>query len=101
MAAIANTIGTVEHDSELLRRTALGDHRSLKELHTRYSGVLLATAFRVLNNVKDAEEVVQEAFVQIWEKAGVYDVARGQAPHLGDDSDAQQSDRSPSTRSTP
>jgi RNA polymerase sigma-70 factor (ECF subfamily) len=77
MAAIANTLGTVEHDSELLRRTALGDHRSLKELHTRYSGVLLATAFRVLNNVKDAEEVVQEAFVQIWEKAGVYDVARG------------------------
>ncbi len=77
MAAIANTVGTVEHDSELLRRTALGDHRSLKELHTRYSGVLLATAFRVLNNVKDAEEVVQEAFVQIWEKASVYDVRRG------------------------
>jgi len=77
MAAFANTVGTVEHDSELLRRTALGDHGSLKELHSRYSGILLATAFRVLNNVKDAEEVVQEAFVQIWEKASIYDVQRG------------------------
>jgi RNA polymerase sigma-70 factor (ECF subfamily) len=77
MAAIANNIGTVEHDSELLRRTAAGDHSSLKELHNRYSGILLATAFRVLNNVKDAEEVVQEAFVQIWEKASIYDVQRG------------------------
>jgi RNA polymerase sigma-70 factor (ECF subfamily) len=64
-------------DSELFRRTALGDHTSLTELYRRYSGVLLATAFRVLNNAKDAEEVVQEAFVQIWEKASVYDARRG------------------------
>ncbi|MDQ6622047.1 MAG: sigma-70 family RNA polymerase sigma factor [Verrucomicrobiota bacterium] len=64
-------------DSELLQRTAKGDANSLAELHRRYSGVLLATAFRVLNNSKDAEEVVQEAFVQIWEKASVYDVCRG------------------------
>lgn len=64
-------------DSELLRRAAAGDHAGLHEFHTRYSGVLLATAFRVLNNSKDAEEVVQEAFLQIWEKASVYDVQRG------------------------
>src|SRR3954470_12581346 len=65
------------HDSDLFRRTAAGDDQSLAEIHRRYSGVLLATAFRVLNNIKDAEEVVQEAFVQIWEKASVYDVRRG------------------------
>ncbi len=64
-------------DSALLEFVAAGDHASLDELHRRYSGVLLATAFRVLNNTRDAEEVVQEAFVQIWEKAGVYDVERG------------------------
>lgn len=64
-------------DTELFLRIAQGDHASLAELHNRYSGVLLATAFRVLNNAKDAEEVVQEAFVQIWEKASVYDVRRG------------------------
>ncbi len=64
-------------DCELLRKTARGDDSSLAELHRRYSGVLMATAFRVLNNAKDAEEVVQEAFVQIWEKASVYDSRRG------------------------
>src|SRR3712207_3442748 len=64
-------------DADLLQQVAAGDHNSLDELHRRYSGVLLATAFRVLNNTRDAEEVVQEAFVQIWEKAGVYDVQRG------------------------
>src|SRR3954463_14617592 len=65
------------HDSDLFRRTAAGDDQSLRELHRRYSGVLLATAMRVLNNARDAEEVVQEAFVQIWEKASVYDARRG------------------------
>ena len=64
-------------DTDLLQLVAAGDHASLDELHRRYSGVLLATAFRVLNNSRDAEEVVQEAFVQIWEKARVYDAERG------------------------
>jgi RNA polymerase sigma-70 factor (ECF subfamily) len=77
MSSPSQGVGTAEQDSELLRRTARGDDSSLKELHTRYSGVLLATAFRVLNNARDAEEVVQEAFVQIWEKAASYDERRG------------------------
>lgn len=62
---------------ELLRRTGQGDHQSLQELYRRYSGPLLSTAYRVLNNAKDAEDVLQEAFIQIWEKASVYDVRRG------------------------
>lgn len=73
----SSTRSELSDDCELLQQTALGDHRSLAQLHQRYSGVLLATAFRVLNNARDAEEVVQEAFVQIWEKASVYDARRG------------------------
>ncbi|MFN2474898.1 MAG: sigma-70 family RNA polymerase sigma factor [Chthoniobacterales bacterium] len=72
-----NTTPALSDDCELLKNTARGDHGSLAQLHQRYSGVLTATAFRVLNNAKDAEEVVQEAFVQIWEKASVYDPRRG------------------------
>lgn len=64
-------------DCEILRLIAAGDHDALRELHRRYSGALLATAFRVVNNAKDAEEVVQEVLVQIWEKASVFDARRG------------------------
>src|SRR5215218_6061148 len=77
MSISASAADLALHDSELFRRAASGDHTSLNELYGRYSGVLHATAFRVLNNVRDAEEVVQEAFVQIWEKASVYDGRRG------------------------
>src|SRR4051794_29106603 len=68
---------TVGDDYELLRETSRGSHDSLAALHRRYSGVLLATAFRVLNNMKDAEEVVQESFIQIWERSSVFDPTRG------------------------
>jgi RNA polymerase sigma-70 factor (ECF subfamily) len=61
----------------LLQQTGRGDRESLHELYRRYSRVLFATAFRVLNNASDAEDVLQEVFVQIWQKAGFYDAARG------------------------
>ncbi|MDQ6809220.1 MAG: sigma-70 family RNA polymerase sigma factor [Verrucomicrobiota bacterium] len=63
-------------DVDLLLQTAKGDGESLRQLYERFSGVLFSTAYRVLNNAKDAEEIVQEAFVQIWEKAALYDAGR-------------------------
>ncbi len=64
-------------DADLLQRTGRGERECLNELYRRYAGVLMSTAFRVLNNRKDAEDVLQEVFVQIWEKASIYDVRRG------------------------
>jgi RNA polymerase sigma-70 factor (ECF subfamily) len=40
-------------------------------------GLLFNIAFRVLKNHEAAEDVVQEVFVQIWEKAPLYDPSRG------------------------
>ncbi len=62
---------------ELLRRVALGDRQSFEELYDRFSGVLFSTAYRVLNNQEAAEDVLQDVFIQIWEKAPLYDPARG------------------------
>lgn len=64
-------------DAELLLRAGRGDSDSLQHLYQRFSGALFSTAFRILNNVRDAEEVVQEALVQMWDKAALYDTGRG------------------------
>jgi RNA polymerase sigma-70 factor (ECF subfamily) len=53
-----------------------GDAEALSDLYDRYAGMLKALAVRVLNNVGDAEEVVQEAFLQAWRQAGRYDPGR-------------------------
>jgi RNA polymerase sigma-70 factor (ECF subfamily) len=67
----------VETEIALLRRVATGDRRGFEELYDRFSGILFSVAFRVLNNQEAAEDVLQDVFIQIWEKAPLYDPARG------------------------
>ena len=38
---------------------------------------MYATAYRVLNDVHDAEEITQEVFASVWSKAKLYDEDRG------------------------
>ncbi len=64
-------------EAELLRRIAEGDRGSFEELYRRYSGVLYAAARRVLTEDADAQDVLQEVFIQIWDKARLYDAAKG------------------------
>jgi RNA polymerase sigma-70 factor (ECF subfamily) len=61
----------------LLKRISGGDRQSFEQLYERFSGVLFSTAYRVLNNQEAAEDVLQDVFIQIWEKAPFYDPARG------------------------
>ena len=63
-------------DAALVRRIAARDQTALGELYDRYGGLLLALAGRVLGAAGDAEEVVQETFVQVWNQARSYDSAR-------------------------
>jgi hypothetical protein len=66
-----------EAEIALLRRVAQGDQQGFAELYDRFSGVLFSTALRVLNNQEAAEDVLQDVFLQIWEKAPLYDPSRG------------------------
>jgi RNA polymerase sigma-70 factor, ECF subfamily len=61
----------------LMQRTGQGDRGSFEQLYERFSGVLFSTALNVLNNPEAAEDVLQDVFVAIWEKAPLYDSVRG------------------------
>jgi RNA polymerase sigma-70 factor (ECF subfamily) len=63
-------------DVALVRRIAARDQAALAELYDRYGGLLLALASRVLGGQADAEEVVQETFIQVWNQARTYDPNR-------------------------
>ncbi|MEO8439288.1 MAG: sigma-70 family RNA polymerase sigma factor [Spartobacteria bacterium] len=62
---------------ELLKRVGQGDQESFEQLYDRFSCVLFSVAYRLLGNQQAAEDVLQETFAQIWEKAPLYDPARG------------------------
>jgi RNA polymerase sigma-70 factor (ECF subfamily) len=72
-----NRAKELETEIELLRRVGQGDRESFEKLYDRLSGVLYSAAYRVLNNEASAEDVLQDVFVQIWEKAPLYNPAIG------------------------
>jgi RNA polymerase sigma-70 factor (ECF subfamily) len=66
-----------EIEIELLKRIGCGDRSSFEELHDRLSGILFSAALKILGDQREAEDVLQDVFIQIWDKAKLYDFARG------------------------
>ena len=62
----------------LLSRVSLSDQRAFEELYRLTSAHLYAVALRIVGERPIAEEIVQEAFVNVWHHAGSYDAARSQ-----------------------
>jgi RNA polymerase sigma-70 factor (ECF subfamily) len=65
-----------ELGERLIARIAEGDESAFRLLYERLSGSLYAVAQRMLNDAREAEDVLQEAFTYIWRKAGTYDPNR-------------------------
>lgn len=67
--------------AESLRRIALKDKKALDELYDQVASALFAVSFRILGDSHEAEEVIQDVFVEIWNKASVFDPSLGSAFH--------------------
>src|SRR5690349_21276475 len=59
----------------LLARVALGDRTAFERVYRAACAHLLGVAFRILNNRERAEEVLQEAFMNVWHGAGGFDAS--------------------------
>jgi RNA polymerase sigma-70 factor (ECF subfamily) len=66
-------------DNELLQRIAGRDEDALAALYDRYNGVALSLAVRLLRDRGQAEDIVQEAYLAVWRRAGTFDPSRGSA----------------------
>jgi len=64
-------------DVALLKAIAGKDEKALSQLYDRYRVVLFGLLVRILNNREEAEDVLQEVFLQVWRRARDYDVDRG------------------------
>jgi RNA polymerase sigma-70 factor (ECF subfamily) len=62
---------------DLLARITKRERAAFEQLYTRYSNILYATAMKFLKEDADAQDVVQDVFIQIWDKAKLYDPAKG------------------------
>tara|TARA_B100000749_G_scaffold280889_1_gene280126 strand:- start:22453 stop:23037 length:585 start_codon:yes stop_codon:yes gene_type:complete len=67
----------IHQEQILLQRIADRDSAAMTELYHRYSGVLFSSILTIVKTQPLAEEVLQEVFVVIWEKAHLFDGEKG------------------------
>jgi RNA polymerase sigma-70 factor (ECF subfamily) len=68
-----------EDDESLLPRLAAGDRAALDRLYDRYAGPTYALLLRIVADRQLAEDLLQEVFLRVWQRAGSYQVERGRA----------------------
>jgi len=64
-------------DIVLINRVVARDATAVGELYDRHSRVLFGLILRVVRDRSEAEEILQEVFVQVWTRADSYDVKIG------------------------
>jgi RNA polymerase sigma-70 factor (ECF subfamily) len=60
-------------DAALIRLIVHSKSEALGELYDRYSRLVYSVAFNAVGNQETAEEIVQDVFTRVWEKATTYD----------------------------
>lgn len=64
-------------DPALLARVVKGDAQAFSQLYDQSSTLLYTMALRMLGNKEDANELLQEVYLEVWRKVSRYDVGRG------------------------
>ncbi len=64
---------------ELLAQCKLGDTRAFSILYQKTAGRLNGIAYRITRQVESANEVLQEAFIQIWQNRDLFEADKGKA----------------------
>ena len=64
-------------EGDLLRRVARKDQKAFELLYDLYAKLVYSLIVSIVKKQEEAEDVLQEVFVQVWEKASSFNVARG------------------------
>ncbi|HEU4597623.1 MAG TPA: sigma-70 family RNA polymerase sigma factor [Pyrinomonadaceae bacterium] len=68
---------TDARDRNLLAAVARKDERAFAELYDTYASILFGLLLRILHSRAEAEDVLQELFLQVWQQAPSFDPTRG------------------------
>jgi len=68
---------SAEPDATVVRMVVAGSHAALAELYDRHAAAVFGASFRLLGQRLEAEEVVQETFLALWNRAEQFDPTLG------------------------
>jgi RNA polymerase sigma-70 factor (ECF subfamily) len=72
-------VGAVD-DVDLVRAMAAGSQDALATLYDRHAEAVYVAAYRLTSDRQVAEEVVQETFLALWNRAELFDPQAGSLP---------------------
>jgi RNA polymerase sigma-70 factor (ECF subfamily) len=64
-------------DPSLLANIVKGDEQAFSQLYDHSSTLLYTLAFRILGNRDEAQELLQDVYLEVWRKVTRYDIGRG------------------------
>jgi RNA polymerase sigma-70 factor (ECF subfamily) len=69
--------GPFDDSTDLVRRIARGDREAFGRFYDRHAPLVFTFALRLMRSRPDAEDLLQDVFLQVWRQAGGYSEARG------------------------
>ena len=69
----SSSIHSEHEESSILKRIAADDPRAVQDCLNRYSGLVWSLARKMIGNREEAEDAVQEIFIEIWKNAERFD----------------------------
>lgn len=64
-------------DEELVRRISESDHGAFAQLVERHSKLFFSAAYRMVSNPEEAEDIVQDAYIKLWQRPEAFDPSKG------------------------
>ena len=64
-------------DKDLLAALQAGDNDAMAELYERHASSMFQLAYRILQNQRDAEDLIHDVFIEAWRKSYTYHPKRG------------------------
>jgi RNA polymerase sigma-70 factor (ECF subfamily) len=77
VAQLGTADGGDGDDSALLAAIIAGDQGAMAQLYARYSAIVLALALRILRDRASADELLNDVFMELWNRCDRFDAKRG------------------------
>jgi len=74
---LALELGDSANDAELARRLQKREPQAMADLYDRFGRLAYSLIFSIVRDTGVAEDLVQETFMRVWNRAGAFDAERG------------------------
>jgi len=75
--ATAAPVSDGPSDVDLMTRIQAADPDALSQLYDRYNGIIKALVLRIIHNDTEADDLLQEVFLEIWNQAKNFSAQKG------------------------